>query len=408
MELSIIIVNYNVRDYLEQCLFSVKKACEKLSCEIIVVDNSSTDGSCLMVKQSFPEVNLIRNDRNKGFAAANNQAIRIAKGRFVLLLNPDTIVEEDAFRKCLVFMKEHPEAGSVGVKMINGKGKYLHESKRSLPTPKIAFYKIFGVSSIFPRSKRFNQYYMGHLDRNETNPVEILTGAFMFIRKEALDMVGLLDESFFMYGEDIDLSYRLIKSGFKNYYYPGVTIIHYKGQSSKKGKINNIIHFYRAMLIFLMKHYSGNGQKIYLVLIKIAIWFRASLSLLRRYILLSAGFEGMTDLFKKPRRTVITCNEAESAYLKSQVTNLNSYYKIIGRVSISPEDIGNDSLGHISQLKEIVKINRISSIIFSTRELNASEIINSMMQLSNENVEIIIAPMNRTYFCPNIAQEQCY
>jgi GT2 family glycosyltransferase len=238
MELSIIIVNYNVRNFLEQCLLSVRKASENIDYEIFVVDNNSADGSCSMVKQSFPEVKLIRNNQNLGFAVANNQAIKMATGKFILLLNPDTIVEEDTFSKCIMFMNEHRDAGSVGVKMIDGKGKYLRESKRALPTPKVAFFKIFGFTSIFPESQKFNKYYMGYLDKDETNSVEILTGAFMFIRKEALDKAGLLDESFFMYGEDIDLSYRLITSGFKNYYYPDVTIIHYKGQSTKKGNIN--------------------------------------------------------------------------------------------------------------------------------------------------------------------------
>jgi GT2 family glycosyltransferase len=216
-KISVIIVNYNVEYFLEQCLNSVRKALENVSGEVFVVDNNSIDGSVEMVAQKFPEVNLIANKDNRGFSKANNQAIELSSSEYVLLLNPDTVVEEDTFTKVIQFMNDHPDAGGLGVRMLDGKGNFLPESKRGLPTPSVAFYKIFGLSRLFPKSKRFSQYHLGNLSEFETNEIDILSGAFMLMRKEALDKVGLLDEAFFMYGEDVDLSYRIQLGGYKNY-----------------------------------------------------------------------------------------------------------------------------------------------------------------------------------------------
>ncbi len=283
MKLSVIIVNYNVKFFLEQCLISVQGAMSVIEGEVFVVDNASADGSCPMVRQRFPEVTLIENKKNFGFSYANNQAIRMAKGEYILLLNPDTVVEEDTFSKCIAFMDEHTNAGSLSVKMIDGKGKFLPESKRALPTPMVSFFKIFGLSRLFPHSRVFARYHLGHLDKDKTSEIEILPGAFMFIRKAALDKVGLLDETFFMYGEDIDLSYRILKGGYKNYYFPETTIIHYKGESTKKGSVNYVMVFYRAMMIFARKHFSRKNASLYIVLIYMAIYFRAFLSICKRF-----------------------------------------------------------------------------------------------------------------------------
>jgi GT2 family glycosyltransferase len=283
MKLSVIVVNYNVKFFLEQCLISVRNALKGIESEVFVVDNASADGSCQLVRERFPEVNLISNRENFGFSYANNQAMRIAKGEYILLLNPDTVVEEETFRKCIGFMDMHPEAGSLAVKMIDGKGRFLPESKRALPSPMVSFYKIFGFSRLFPRSKVFARYHLGHLNENETHEIEILPGAFMFMRKTALDKAGLLDEDFFMYGEDIDLSYRILKSGFKNFYFPETTIIHYKGESTKKGSINYVLVFYKAMIIFARKHFSKKNAQAYTILIYLAIYFRAFLSLSKRF-----------------------------------------------------------------------------------------------------------------------------
>lgn len=282
MKLSVIIVNYNVRYFLEQCLYSVLQACKDIDSEVIVVDNNSVDGSVAMVKEKFPSVRLIANEENLGFSKANNQAIRTSSGEYVLLLNPDTLVENDTFRLSLGFMEAHEDAGGLGVKMIDGKGRFLPESKRGLPTPAVAFYKIFGLASLFPRSPVFGRYHLGFLSPDEVHPVDILSGAYMMIRKSALDKTGLLDESFFMYGEDIDISYRLIKAGYRNYYFPGTRIIHYKGESTKKSSVNYVFTFYWAMVIFAEKHFSNQNARLFSLLIHMAIYLRALLAVIMR------------------------------------------------------------------------------------------------------------------------------
>lgn len=289
-DLSVVIVNYNVEYFLEQCLNSVLKARQKNNIEIFVVDNNSSDGSVEMVKQKFPNVILIANKDNRGFSSANNQAIKIAKGRNILLLNPDTVVEESTFNKVVGFMNSHDDCGGLGVRMVDGKGDFLPESKRGLPTPLVAFYKIFGLSSIFPKSKKFGAYHLGYLDEFEINQIDVLSGAFLCVSKSALEKVGLLDETFFMYGEDIDFSYRITQEGFKNYYFPETTIIHYKGESTKKSSINYVFVFYKAMVIFAEKHFSKNNAKVFSLAIHLAIYLRASLAILNRFIRFSFPF----------------------------------------------------------------------------------------------------------------------
>ena len=255
MKLSVVIVNYNVEHFLEQCLYSVRRAMQGVEGEVFVVDNNSVDGSLKMLAAKFPKNKMIANKENVGFAKANNQAIRLSKGEYVLLLNPDTVVEDDTFTKTIAFMDSHPDAGGLGVKMVDGKGRFLPESKRGLPTPMTAFYKIFGLSKLFPHSRRFSKYHLGYLDEDEVNPVDILAGAFMLMRRATLDKCGLLDETFFMYGEDIDLSYRITLAGYKNYYFPETRIIHYKGESTKKTSVNYVLVFYKAMEIFANKYF---------------------------------------------------------------------------------------------------------------------------------------------------------
>ncbi len=294
MKLSVIIVNYNVRLFLEQCLRSVMKASEKLETEIIVVDNNSADGSVQMVHENFPQVKCIANEKNLGFSAANNQGIEIAQGEYLLLLNPDTVVEEDSFNKTVSYLDDHTNVGGLGVKMIDGKGNFLPESRRGLPTPAVAFYKIFGFSKIFPKSKRFNRYHMGHLKVDETHEVDVLSGAFMMLRSSVLKEIGLLDDTFFMYGEDIDLSYRITQAGYKNVYFPETTIIHYKGESTKKGSLNYVLIFYRAMQIFARKHFTKKRASLFNFLINLAIYFRASLAIF--YRILKAVFFPLVDV----------------------------------------------------------------------------------------------------------------
>jgi GT2 family glycosyltransferase len=284
MKLSVVIVNYNVKYFLEQCLYSVVKAIEGMDAEVFIVDNDSVDGSMEMVAEKFPQFISVINKENVGFSRANNQAIRRAKGEFVLLLNPDTVVEDDTFKKVCEFMDDHPDAGGLGVKMLDGKGNFLPESKRGLPTPKVAFYKIFGLSKIFPKSSTFNKYHLGYLDNDETHKVDVLSGAFMLLRKSVLDKIGLLDETFFMYGEDIDLSYRIVKAGYNNYYFPKTRIIHYKGESTKKSSINYVFIFYNAMVIFAQKHFSKKNAATFSFLINMAIYLRAFMAIVNRFM----------------------------------------------------------------------------------------------------------------------------
>ena len=284
MKLTVIIVNYNVSAFLEQALMSAQKAMRGIDGEIYVVDNHSVDNSVAMVKAKFPNVKLIENQDNVGFAKANNQAIRISSGEYVLLLNPDTVVEEDTFEKCIRFMDETPDCGGLGVKMVDGQGRFLPESKRGIPYPKSSFYKLFGLSKLFPKSQKFGAYHATYIGEDETHEVEVLAGAFMMLRKSVLDEVGLLDEDYFMYGEDIDLSYRILKGGYRNYYFPQTRIIHYKGESTKKGSLNYVYVFYNAMQIFARKHFSANNAKIFNIAIDAAIWLRASLAALKRII----------------------------------------------------------------------------------------------------------------------------
>jgi len=291
MKLSVVIVNYNVEYFLEQCLLSVEKANRILEAafgpgcaEVFVVDNRSADGSVQMVRDKFPWVHLTANAENVGFSRANNQAMRISSGEYILLLNPDTVVEDDTFLKVVRFMDEHPDAGGLGVKMLDGKGNFLPESKRGLPTPWVAFYKISGLARLFPRSQKFGRYHLGFFPPDETNEVDILSGAFMLMRKAALDKVGLLDEDFFMYGEDIDLSYRIQLGGYKNYYFPGTRIIHYKGESTKKSSVNYVFIFYRAMIIFARKHFKQRNARMFSLLIHMAIYLRAGLAIFNRFV----------------------------------------------------------------------------------------------------------------------------
>ena len=268
MKLSVVIVSYNVRDYLENCLQSVSRALEGIEGEVFVVDNHSDDDSVEAVRSQYPWVRLIENQENMGFSRANNIAIREACGEYVLLLNPDTIVEEATLREVLRFMEEHPKAGGAGVMMHNADGSLAPESRRALPTPWVSCLKMLGFTK---------RYYMSHLPWDQPSRIEVISGAFCFLRKKALDEVGLLDEDFFMYGEDIDLSYRLMKGGWENWYLP-YPITHFKGKSTQKSDYRYVHIFYKAMLIFFRKHYS-HLSLFYALPVKMAIYFRAAIAL---------------------------------------------------------------------------------------------------------------------------------
>ena len=284
LKLSVIIVNYNVKYYLDQCIRSVLRAFEEMNtpAEIIVVDNHSADGSVDYLEQRYPQklfpmVRFVRSAHNLGFARANNIAIRQSRGEYVLLLNPDTIVGEDALKASVDFMDVHEDAGAVGVRMLGAQGRRAMESRRGLPTPMVSFFKMLGFCNRWPHHRLFGKYYMGYLPWDEPSQIEVVSGAYCMLRRKALDEVGLLDEDFFMYGEDIDLSYRVLKGGYHNYYLP-VDILHYKGESTQKSSFRYVHVFYEAMLIFFRKHYSGMTFLLSLP-IKTAIYAKALMAL---------------------------------------------------------------------------------------------------------------------------------
>ena len=254
MQLSVIILNYNVRHFLEQCVLSVQKATQNFNAEIIVVDNNSPDDSCQMMKERFPDVILIENKENSGFPKGNNIGVKIASGKYICILNPDTVVAEDTFEKVLAFAKKQENLGIIGCKLIDGTGNFLPESKRGIPTPFVAFTKIFSLYKLVPNIKSFGKYYASHLNENQTGKVEILVGAFMVMRKETYDEVGGFDEDCFMYSDDIDLSYMVLKTGKQNYYFHETTVMHYKGESTIKDG-TYMKRFQEAMNFFYKKHF---------------------------------------------------------------------------------------------------------------------------------------------------------
>jgi len=270
MKLSVVIVNYNVKYYLEQCLHSVQRAMKDIDGEIIVVDNHSRDGSAGYLKRRFPHVSFVESNHNLGFARANNIAIRQSSGEYVLLLNPDTFVGEEVLVKAIEFMDSHPRAGGAGVMMYTPEGIRANESRRGIPTPYVSLLKMLGLT---------RRYYMSHLPWEEPARIDVISGAFCLLRRTALDSVGLLDEDFFMYGEDIDLSYRILKGGYENWYVPA-RIVHYKGESTVKSSFRYVHVFYQAMLIFFRKHYSHLSLLV-TIPINTAIYARASLALLQ-------------------------------------------------------------------------------------------------------------------------------
>lgn len=282
MQLSVIIVSYNVSHYLLQCLDSVQRAIRGLEAEVWVVDNASTDDSVAATRRSFPQVHVIANTQNVGFARANNQAIRQSTGDYVLLLNPDTIVGEDALMSAIHFMDTHPQAGAMGTHMINRDGTFAFESRRGLPYPATAFYKITGLCALFPRSKRFGRYYMRYLDASLPAQIEVISGAFFFLRRTALEQAGLLSEDYFMYGEDVDLSYTLLKHGWQNWYQPQ-RILHYKGESTQKNSFRYVHSFYDAMLIFFNRHLV-HRYRLAAMLIRPAVVLRGFLEMVRQQL----------------------------------------------------------------------------------------------------------------------------
>lgn len=365
MDLSVIIVSYNVQYFLEQCLLSVQAASTNLNVEIIVVDNNSTDESCKLVSERFAKVHLIKNKINLGFSKANNQGVEIAKGEYVLILNPDTVVAEDTFTQILSFAKTKQNLGVLGVKLIDGSGRFLPESKRGIPTPGVAFNKLFGVSS-----KRTGKYYATHLSDDETGVVDILVGAFMFLKRSVYNEVKGFDEDYFMYGEDIDLSYKILNKGYQNYYFSKTTVIHYKGESTVKD-IKYLHYFHKAMKIFYRKHFRLNYIYDFIMSFGIEFWF------LLKYL----------KFVQFREKSQLTFNVLYLGNNKLISNYLGGKYLLINE----------ELMGDFNQIKTIVKQKKIDTIIFDNEIVTNKKIITHFEALKGESVAFKIHPKSTNF-----------
>lgn len=332
MVLSVIIVNYRVSYFLELCLRSLQKALIGLESEIVVVDNHSADGGPEALRMLFPGVRFLVNAENVGFARANNQALSIAKGQYILFLNPDTVVPENFARHCLSFLEEMPGIGGLGVRMVDGSGRFLKESRRGFPSPWVAFCRLSGLSALFPKSHRFSTYYMGYLPEDRTHPAPVLSGACLWVSRAILTEIGGFDPQFFMYAEDIDLSYRLERAGYINYYLADTTIIHFKGESTRKD-IRYVRHFYKAMSQFRRKHFRKGLPVILNFAAEIAIWWRAVIVGLIRVI--GIGLAGLTGQDPKPGaepvRAWLTGDVAEAGRIADILTRTGQRIIVAGQ-----------------------------------------------------------------------------
>jgi GT2 family glycosyltransferase len=386
-KISIVIVNYNVKYILAQCLYSVQAAANGLDIEIFVVDNNSTDGSVACLRPQFPEVVFIENDDNPGFAKANNQAIHQCNGEYILLLNPDTVIGEDCLQNLCRFLDEHPQAGAAGVKMLNGHGAFLPESKRSFPTPWVSFCKLFGLSKLFPRSRRFAAYSLPYLNPDETHRVEVLAGAFMLLRHEALKKTGLFDESFFMYGEDIDLSYRIVLAGYQIYYLPE-RILNYKGEITKTGDRKYLHAFYDAMLIFYRKYYPDSGRFI-------SGLIRLSIALRKGY---AALFEKKNRRKKKKikhRCVLIICRKSNFESIKTSVN-----CRIPGINTVTLKDLDEESA--LDVINHPIHTEKYTDIVFCYPDISFSQVLLFMDIMTDKTVTFRIFHLhNGLFISPN-------
>ena len=369
MQLSVIILNYNVRYFLEQCVLSVQEALSNIDGEIIVVDNNSSDDSCEMMKTRFPNIKLIENTVNLGFPKGNNIGVSQAKGDYICILNPDTVVAEDTFVKVLAFAEKHPDLGILGCKLIDGTGNFLPESKRGVPTPFVAFTKIFGLYKLFPKTTLFNRYYAQHLSENETGKVDILVGAFMIMKRELYLEIGGFDENCFMYSDDIDLSYMALKKGKSNYYYHETSVIHYKGESTVKDGLY-MKHFREAMQFFYKKHFKRSF--IFDLFMRIGGFFFA--------------------LVKK-NQSKLKIVQADEYVLIAEDENLKNKLELLlhKKIHWQSEIEGNNLFSHsISNKKQ-------TEILLDNADLSFREIISFLEANKNQGFTFKIIPKN-TFF----------
>lgn len=342
--------------------------------EIFVVDNGSSDGSDVFFRHRFPQVQFIWNAQNTGFAKANNQALQHAKGNFILFLNPDTLVPEDCFQKSLSFQQSHGSNIALGIKMIDGSGRFLKESKRSFPSPLTSFYKLSGLARLFPRSRVFSKYHLGHLDENKNHEVDVLAGAFMLVPHKILAVTGGFDEQFFMYGEDIDLSYRIQKAGFKNIYFSESTIIHFKGESTKKGSLNYVKMFYKAMSIFVKKHYGSGKAGFYSFFIHIAIFLRALMAAASRLFSGRWKERGRYPAGPVKEGQILIAGDPEEFRKVTDMLHLPAVENRIKRIDAGAQSIRNE----LTRLAA----NNSSTIIFCEGSLSFKQIIDLLPAVS--------------------------
>lgn len=370
--LSVVIVNYNVRYFLEQCILSVQNATKNMLSEIIVVDNNSKDESCTMLKEKFPEVIVIENKKNVGFSTANNQGVAKAKGKWILILNPDTVLAEDTLIKLQEFTSEKENIGAITVKFIDGSGNFLPESKRGIPTPKVAFGKLFG----FPKSAK-NVYYASHIKENEIGKVPVLCGAFMYVKKDIYQQVNGFDEDYFMYGEDIDLSYKIEKQGYSNCYFGKAKIIHYKGESTVKNK-EYLKRFYGAMEIFYKKHFKVNVIANSAMLVGIKLLFTIK----------SLSVKKNNKTVKNQNNRILYIGKNDAVFAKIKL-------KLQPELAIFHQDI---------LLNDIIE-NKLDKIIFDMNFLTYSSVFDAMEILKNKQISFRFIPPNCSYFIGSDSNE---
>lgn len=374
MKLSVVIVNYKVPVFLHQCLNSLEVATENIDTEFFVVDNASNDNSVEFLRQYHPEVIYIENQENVGFSKANNMAIKRAKGEFLLLINPDTIISEDTIQRCVDFMSDNSEAGAIGVKQNYAYGMFAPESRRAVPKPVTAFYKFVGLCKRFPKHRKFGRYYLGFLDKNKTEEIEILSGAFMFIRHEAIKKVGAFDEDFFMYGEDIDLSYRILKGGFKNYYIP-TNIIHYKGESTHKRSFTYVNNFNRSMAIFFRKHFKAYSWFLEIPILAAVyiktLWGMIKVSVLKLFM------NKITDdqIIKSYKFLLITQQPDSSPALK--LLNNNGYSPVVVEADNNIIDNGHAVINR--------NVDDFDFVVYDTEEFSYKQMIQAFVSQFEKN-----------------------
>jgi GT2 family glycosyltransferase len=405
-QISIIIVSYNVRPFLINLLESVKRALSGLSHEIIIIDNASTDSSVQMLRARYPEIRLFANKQNRGFAAANNQGLAVAEGNYLVLINPDTLVQEDTFTTLLKFMDAHPSAGAATCKILNPDGSFSIDSRHSIPSPMTAFWKQIGFSRLFPHSHRFARYNLTFLNENEAHRVDALSGSFMFIRAAAVKEVGPLDEDYFMYCEDVDYCYRLGRAGWEIYYLPESPIIHYKGESTRKNDYRYVLHFNRSLYLFYTKHFHNKHYFFLKGFILAGVLIRAVLIYLKQVS--SALFRSLRKQIQSfiragmaagsGHRVLLVCPSGEiEPLIKRMEAGSEIHRQIAGIITSSENEVGQMIAGKrvvaaLDGIAAFLKRNRVDEIIFSAQHISYKKIISSIQETEMRQKDCRIIP----------------